>query len=181
MKTKVLLFFLLIFCIHSSYGQEEKVNTKYGIEIFPHTIFFRIYSAQFIYEFTKDDNFIIGFTYLNNYYPQENNAIGQFFSPTIPIGYRRYLWKNLNIETQFWPAYNFYKDLTENKFYNGFDLVGSIRFGYRIDFEIKRLSFYSNIQIEYLYGIYKGNKPKNFDEVEVDLPVFPAISLGFKW
>lgn len=181
MKKRLFICFLIVLSITNAFGQEEKVSSKYGIEIFPQTVFFRIYSAQFVYEMSAYDHLIIGFTYLNNYYPSKNDAIGQFFSPTIPIGYRRYLWKNMNIETQLWPAYNFYKDLKENKFYNGFDLVGSIRFGYRFDFKIIKLTFYSNIQIEYLFGIYKGNKPENFDDVDKDLPIFPAISLGYKW
>lgn len=87
----------------------------------------------------------------------------------------------MNNEAQLWPAYDFYKDLKQEKFYNGFDLAGSVRFGYRVDFRLKKLPFYSNVQIEYLFGIYKGNKPDNFDEVDAGFPIFPSLSLGHKW
>lgn len=181
MKRVLFIFFIIVFGVLESFGSGEESNNKYGIEIFPLVIPFKIYSAQFVYEITPKDCFIIGFTYLNNYYPNKKNAIGQFFAPSIPFGYRRYLWENLNIEMQLWPAYNFYKDLTDNKFYKGFDLVGNIRFGYRFNFNIKELKFYTNIQIEYLYGIYKGNKPDNFNKVDAGLPFFPALSLGYKF
>jgi hypothetical protein len=181
MIIKKFLLRISLFLTLNSFGQEKDVSFKYGVEIFPQVIPFKIYSAQFVYGFSNQDYFIIGFTYLNNYYPNKQDAVGQFHAPTIPIGYRRYLWKNLNIEGQLWPAYNFYKDLTEEKYYNGFDLAGSVRFGYRLDFKIKHLPFYTNLQIEYLFGIYKGNKPENFDDVDSGVPIFPAFSLGYKW
>jgi len=181
MKRYLLYTLLTIFLMLDSFGQEKEVSYKFGIEIFPQVAFFRIYSAQVVYEMTKNDHLIIGFTYLNNYYPNKKNAIGQFFAPTIPIGYRRYLWKNFNIEGQLWPAYNFYMDLTQNKLYKGFDLAASVRFGYRFDFIIKQLPFYTNIQIEYLLGIYEGNKPINFGNVDTGVTIFPALSLGYKW
>lgn len=178
----VLIFSLILINISYSFGQENEAQyNKYGVEVFPQVIPFRIYSAQFVYGISKNDFLILGFTYLNNYYPKKKDAIGQFFAPTIPIGYRRYLWKNLNIEGQLWPAYNFFKDLTQDKFYNGFDLAGSIRIGYRFDFKVKQFPFYTNIQVEYLFGIYKGNKPDNFDDTDVGLPLFPALSIGYKW
>lgn len=180
MKRVWSFIFVLLFICCESFGQEEVAGKTHGIEIFPQVIPFRIYSAQYVYG-ASNNNFILGFTYLNNFYPQKKGAIGQFFAPTVPIGYRRYLWRNLNIEGQLWPAYNFYKDLSQNKFYNGFDLAGSMRFGYRFDFKVMRLPVYTNVQIEYLFGIYKGNKPDNFDDIQVDLPIFPAISLGYKW
>jgi hypothetical protein len=178
---KRILFALSLFLVLDSFGQGKESYHKYGIEIFPEVIPFGIYSAQFVYNISENDNFIIGFTYLNNYYPNKKEAIGRFFAPTIPIGYRRYLWKNLNIEGQLWPSYDFYKDLTQDKFFKGFDLVGSVRLGYKFDIKIKQFPFCINVQIEYLSGIYKGNKPENFDEVERGWPIFPAFSLGYKW
>ncbi len=181
MDFRKFLLIISIFLTLNCFGQEKGVAFKYSFEFFPLVIPFKIYSAQFVYGFSNKDYFVIGFTYLNNYYPNKKESVGRFYAPTIPIGYRRYLWKNLNIEGQLWPAYDFYKDLTEEKYYKGFDCVGSIRLGYRLDFNIKNLPFYSNIQIEYLFGIYKGNKPKNFDDVESDLPIFPSLSIGYKW
>jgi hypothetical protein len=177
---KGFLLALLFLCLHAN-ASDETIREKFGIEVFPQVIPFKIYSAQLVYGITTNDFLIVGFTYLNNFYPDKKAPVGQFNAPTIPIGYRRYLWKNLNLEGQLWPAYNFYKDLTTNEFYNGFDLAGSLRFGYKIDFNLKRLAIYSNIQIEYLFGIYKGNKPDNFDTAKSGIPVFPAISIGYKW
>jgi len=97
MKKRIIVTFLAL-AFHC-YGQEQHISYKYGIEIFPQVIPFKIYSAQLAYGLSDYDYFIIGFTYLNNYYPNKEDAAGRFHAPTIPIGYRRYLWKNLKALT----------------------------------------------------------------------------------
>jgi len=144
---------------------------------------FNIYSIQYLYAITKHDDIIIGFTYLNSYFPNKVNSIGQFNAPTLPIGYRRYLWRNFHIEAQLWFSFDFYFDKLQSKYYNSFDLMGVIRSGYRFDFEFASLPLFINIQLEYLFGLYGGKKPDSFREKVSEQPPFimPSLSLGFRF
>lgn len=183
------IFCFVLFCIPiQTYCQTSdsiKNQSKYKnyIEVFPIVAAFKIYSIQYSYAITKRDNIIIGFTFLNNDFPNRINSIGQFNAPTLPIGYRRHFWRNFHIEIQLWPSYDFYFDKLQSKYYNSFDLTGIIRSGYRFDFKLSRLPLFVNIQFEYLFGLYEGRKPDSFRKTASEQPpyIMPSLSLGFRY
>jgi hypothetical protein len=114
---------------------------------------------------------------------QADAVIGQLNAPTVPIGLRRYVWRNAHLEYQLWPAYNFYYDRVGERYYNGFDLYNEIRGGYRLDFTLRGRPLFTNLQYVYGFGLYPGNKPDNFTLAVEDAPPFhvPSISIGLKF
>jgi len=157
---------------------------RHSIEIFPLVAFFQIYSAQYTYAMTPKDHLISGFAYLNiNVEDRDGNTIGRFHSPTITVGYRRFVWKNLHAEYQLWPAYSRYFEKNEEKYYTGFDLYNEFRAGYLIQFEAWSIPVFINPQYAFGFGLLPGNKPDSFIKVSKDNPVFhaPTVSIGVKF
>jgi hypothetical protein len=165
---------------------KRSLHTEYrhAIEIFPLVALAKIYSVQYTYSLTPRDQLIAGFAYLNIIIEDnDGNAIGQFHSPTIPIGYRRYLWRNLHAEYQLWPAYNRYFEKNEEKFYDGFDLYNEFRAGFSFHFKAGSLPLSITPQYVFGFGLWPGNKPESFTEANRENPVFhaPTLSVGIKF
>lgn len=187
-KSKIIqtVSILLISVVFNSLGSasaNQKV-IKQSVETFPIMAAFGVYSLQYVYDWTENDSLILGLAYVNSTVSnQKNEVIGQFFAPTIPIGYRRYLLGNFHVEYQLWPAYNCYFDKTEDKFYNGFDLYSELRAGYRLDLKFGNTPFFLNLQYVYGIGLIPGNKPESFIKVAEESPPFhvPSISVGIKF
>lgn len=161
---------------------EDNLYSKgFSIESFPIMAAFKIYSVQGIYELTETDHLIFGLAYVNSKVNDlDGIEVGQFFAPTIPVGYRRYIVGNFHIEYQLWPAYNFFLDTQENKFYNGFDLYSELRAGYRFDLKLGKTPMFLNLQYVFGIGLYPGNKSERFLEVAKESPPFhfPSLSVG---
>jgi hypothetical protein len=186
---KKILLILLLFSGFKSSGVEKDTLLgeqfkRHYIEAFPIVTLFKIYSAHYLYALTPDDHLIAGFSYVNTYLKnREGIAVGQLYAPTIVIGYRRYFWKNLHAEYQLWPSYNDYLEISEGKFYSGFDLYSEIRAGYRIDLELAGMEMFTNPQMIYGFGIFPGNKPDSFYELVKEAPPFivPSLSIGIRF
>jgi hypothetical protein len=157
---------------------------RHHLEVFPIVALFDIYSAQYGYRVTPRNELIVGFTYVNiQVSDRDDRVIGRFHAPTLPLGFRRYLWRNAHVEYQIWPAYNFYYDKVGERYHNGFDLYNEARAGYRIDFVLGGVPLFANAQYVYGFGLYPGNKPDNFTEAAEDQPVFhvPSLSIGLRF
>jgi hypothetical protein len=160
------------------------VTHRHHLEAFPIVALFGIYSAQYGYRVSPKNELIVGFTYVNiEVRDRDDQMIGRFHAPTLPLGVRRYLWRNAHVEYQLWPAYNFYYDTVGERYHNGFDLYNEARAGYRIDFSLGRVPLFANAQYVYGFGLYPGNKPDNFREAAEDQPVFhvPSLSIGLRF
>lgn len=165
-------------------NQSQEKDYYHSIEIFPIVALFKIYSVQYTYAFTPKDHFIIGAAYVNiTVEDRHGNEIGRFHAPTIPIGYRRFIWKNLHVEYQLWPGYNMYYEKNEKKYYNGFDLYNEFRAGYKFDVRIGTLPFFVNLQYVFGFGLYPGNKPDSYIERSKEIPIFhaPTIAIGVRF
>jgi len=154
------------------------------LETFPIMAIFRVYSAQYSHPVTERTDLIIGAAYVNVDVQDRTGAtIGRLHAPTVPIGARRYLWRNAHVEYQLWPAYNSYLDYVEERYHHGFDLYSEARAGYRFDFSIRASPLFTRVQYVVGFGIYPGDKPENFLEASSDAHPFhvPSASIGIRF
>jgi hypothetical protein len=180
---------LLVLLLPATAGAQSQpappgVTHRHHLEVFPIVALFDIYSAQYGYRVSPRNELIVGLTYVNiQVTDRDDRVIGRFHAPTLPLGFRRYLWRNAHVEYQIWPAYNFYYDKVGERYHNGFDLYNEARAGYRIDFSLGAVPLFANAQYVYGFGLYPGNKPDNFTEAAKDQPVFhvPSLSIGLRF
>ena len=125
---------------------------------------------------SQNDELILGPAYVDVAYD-----FGKNNSPTLIVGYRRYLFGNAHLEYQLWPAYNSFHDYASNTYFKGFDMWNEFRAGYKFDFTIGKLPMYLNLQLLFGFGLIQGNKPTAFIEHEKVNRFFtaPAFFIGF--
>ena len=158
----------------------DKPNLQHSVSIGP---LGDIFILQYSHLLLNNDEFIIGASYTN---PGILNMIkypGNEEIYTLELGYRKYLYKGLNIEIQLDPQYFLCHYTVENKNYNGFGLTTEIRFGYRLDFKISNLLFFINGQF---FGGYHliNPKPRAFQEIDGGsyyISPIPMVFLGIKF
>ena len=158
----------------SSDGQDQ-----HSIDFSPLSPMFHIYAIHYTRHLSAHDDFIIGPAYTNIPYD-----FGETRAASLILGYRRYLWKNLHLEYQLWPNYDWFYEKNEDKTYPGFDLWNEFRLGYRVDFTLGDLPCYINFQWPFGFGLYVANKPESFKQKEKDEPYFyfpPMFFLGVKF
>jgi hypothetical protein len=97
---------------------------------------------------------------------------------TLLLGYRFYAWKGLHLEVELWPAYNnMYSSVTDSRF-PGLELWSEIKLGYKLG--ISRSVFLQPAP-GMGFGIFRTNRPPNFDE-SIKSPNFaPQLILGVTW
>jgi hypothetical protein len=189
MLAKVCVFSMLAGAFHftapdSNLHAQSMTEHRHMIETYPIMAFVGIYSVQYSYRITEKNEIIVGLAYVNvDVNDRDGIAVGQLNAPTLPVGFRRYLWRNAHVEYQLWPAFNNYYDRIGGRYYPGFDLYNEVRAGYRLDFRIGRAPLFTNLQWVYGFGIYPGNKPENFHKAVEDAPPFhvPSVSIGMKF
>jgi len=156
-----------------------KKDYKNSIDVSPLSPFINIYAVHYIRKIYEKGEIITGLSYMRIKYD-----FGNTNSPAIIAGYRQYLWKNLHIEYEVWPAYDNFYEKNENKYYKSFDIWNEFRLGYLIDFKIGKIPFYVNIQWPFGFGLFSSNKPKSFKDHEKENRFFyqmPLIFTGVKF
>lgn len=95
---------------------------------------------------------------------------------TLIIGYRYYVWKNLHIEVEMWPAYNpMFSNITELH-YRGVEIWGEFKIGYKFSL-LRNMFIQPSPGIG--FGILRTNKPPNFS-TDIKSPIFaPQLIIGF--
>lgn len=151
---------------------------KHTIEISPIATIAKIYAVQYAYNFSPNNELIAGLAYGNIQYP-----FGAANSPTVILGYRRYVWDKMSIEYQLWPAYNMFYSNVDQKFYNGAELWNEFRAGYRFDYSILGVPSFVGLQGVCGFGLWPGNKPEAFLQQMAKEPLFiyPNIMLGTRF
>ena len=132
----------------------------------------RIYQIHISYNTGGNHEYFFGPAY-------QNFTSGSITSNamTLIVGYRYFLWKNLHVEAEMWPAYNpMYSDVTELR-YRGVELWGEVKIGYKF-------TLYRNLFIQPApgigFGILRTNKPPGFHE-DIKSPIFaPQLLIGLK-
>ncbi len=188
MKTREIALIILILFIGNlkfSANAEETENTintnyRHSVDICPISPLFNIWALHYKYKLTEKDELITGFSYMNIQF----NGVGESNSPALILGYRRYLWKNLHIEYEIWPAYDNFYEANENKYYPGFDLWNEFRLGYLFDFKVAKIPCFINVQWPFGFGLYASNKPDSFWDLNKENKYFyfpPLFFLGVKF
>ena len=154
-------------------------SLRHSLDFSPLSPLFRIYALQYNYYLTPGDELILGGAYTNLQWD-----FGETNAATLILGYRRYLWKNLHIEYQLWPDYDWFYEKKEGKIYPGFDLWNEFRLGYRVDFTAMNQPLYLNFQWPFGFGLFDANKPESFKQHEEENPYFyfpPMFFPGFRF
>lgn len=151
---------------------------RHSIEFSPISTIAKIYALQYAYSVSRNDDLIAGLAYGNVHYPY-----GTSNAPTVIVGYRRYVWANLHVEYQLWPAYNMFYSTTEQKQYNGLELWNELRAGYRFDYSLFGVPSFVSLQGICGFGLWPGNKPEAFLQNTKSEPLFiyPNIMLGTRF
>jgi hypothetical protein len=185
MTTKLYAIITLLFLTITvaSFAQEQDSiqlkELKHSIDLSPISPFINIYGIHYNYHFNPKDELILGLAYMNIQY-----EFGNTNSPSLVIGYRRYLWRNLHIEYEVWPSYDNFYEKNEQKYYKSFDVWNEFRLGYQFNFKIAEIPLYTSIQWPFGFGLYASNKPLSFKEYQKDnrfFYQFPLLFVGVKF
>ena len=158
------------------FAQENQIKDfkKYSVDFSPMSPFIRIYGVQLGYKLNPKNELLTGLAYTNLHLDP-----GVTHSPSVILGYRRYLWRNLHIEYQIWPSYDNFYAYKEDAYFKSFDIWNEFRFGYQFNFKIKDKSLYTSVQWPFGFGLYSTNKPQSFKEHEEKEKFFYQFPLWF--
>lgn len=167
------LVFGLILIVHdSALAQDTGNSSEWSVASSLTYPIAQIYQIHISYNPGGNHEYIFGPVF-------QNFKSGSITSNTVTLilGYRYYMWRNLHLEAELWPAYNpMYSDVTAST-YGGVEIWGEIKIGYKF-------SFYRNLFIQPApgigFGIFRTNKPPNFNE-DINSPIFaPQLIIGLK-
>lgn len=132
---------------------------RHSLDTSPISPFLGIWVLQDAYEFSPNNEVMLGASYMNIPFDSgDTHAISVF------LGYRRYFWRNLHAEIQAWPMVDDFYEKHEKRYYKSFDLWAEARVGYRFDFDVSNLHCYVNVQFLLGKGLYVSNKPQSFHD-----------------
>lgn len=92
----------------------------------------RIYMVKAGYRISDRNELGIGAAF-QNWKNEDQDPLGQANAWTVLLSYRRYLWRNLNVEVELWPAYNLFESFVDGRTYKGFEMWVEYKAGYRFD------------------------------------------------
>jgi len=107
-----------------------KIDRRWTIETSLTFPIVRIYMVKAEYHITERSELGFGFAF-QNWRNEDVVPMGQSNGWTIPLSYRYYIWRNLNLEVELWPAYNHFESFVDGRTYKGFELWIEYRAGYR--------------------------------------------------
>ena len=149
------------------------------IELSPLSPFIHIYVLQYAFRVSPGDELIAGLSYMNIRYD-----FGSTHAPAFIAGYRRFVWKNLHIEYQVWPAYDSFYEKNEGKYYRSFDVWNELRLGYQFDLDVSGVPAFISVQWPFGFGLYASNKPQSFKDHENENRFFyfpPLLFVGIRF
>lgn len=168
-QIKITYSIVLLFISMSVFSQiKTKSNSddfyKYSIETSPVSPFLQmadmgIWGVKLDYALTPKDELKVGLAYMNLYFEEGNTN-----SPSLILGYRRFLWKKLYVEYELWPGYDKFYEKHEDRYYESFDLWNEFRVGYQFNFKIKNLPSFVSVTWPFGFGLYSSNKPDSFND-----------------
>jgi len=92
----------------------------------------RIYMVKAGYRISDRSELGIGAAF-QNWKNEDQDPLGQSNAWTVILSYRHYLWRNLNVEVELWPAYNLFESFVDGRTYKGFEMWVEYKAGYRFD------------------------------------------------
>lgn len=182
MKKFLLIMAMLCTILRAQTMSEQPTKEselKNRFEVSPFFAYFKIYSFQCSFALDDKNHLVLGMGYQNEKYD-----FGWTHAPSLIIGYKRTIWKDLSAEYVLWPAYNSFSENNENKTYEGFELWHEIRVSYEYSFSFAGIEMIALPQLVVGKGLVSGNKPQSFTDYykkEESIFIRPNISFGFKF
>jgi hypothetical protein len=192
-----LLAFLLIFSVKNnaqnqyldifSTETERSSELSNTLSTDPFLPLFKSFALIYEHRIDRKNSFVAGFWYgkVTATYPKEIPYPGYARNYAPIVAYRRYFWKNLHAEGQFYPGYTAYFEDNSEKARHSFSLFSEIRLGYYFNFTIKKLPLQLNLQWPVGTTLYESNEPDSFREIRKQDPVFylffPNFYLGYRF
>jgi hypothetical protein len=94
---------------------------------------------------------------------------------TLILGHRYYVWRELHLETELWPAINRMYSTATDSHYPGVELWAELKVGY--DVPLCR-GLYLKPSPGVGFGVLRTNRPPSFDE-DIKSPIFaPQLMVG---
>jgi hypothetical protein len=176
MKKTLLLpaMFLTLFALAGkAFGQTAERRARWSVGTSLTYPLARIYQIHIAYRLDDRHEVIFGPAYQNF---ESGSITSHAF--TLLLGYRYYAWKGLNLEVELWPACNsMFSSITDSR-YPGVELWTEVKLGYR--FDIGRNLFMQPAP-GVGFGIFRTNRPPDFEE-SIKSPNFaPQFILGVTW
>lgn len=160
--------------------QVQSKTYKHSVDFTPLSPLFGIYAVHYNRRISSQAELILAPMYTNIRYED----IGHTNTFGFIVGYRRFLWKELHIDYQLMPGYDFFYEKNEDQVYKGFDLWNEFRLGYIWNFSLIDRPAYINVQWPFGFILYSQNKPESFKEHAEDEPLFyfpPMFFLGLRF
>ena len=176
----ILIFFSLVL---SANTQESKNLSRWSIETSLSFPIHQIYLVKASYKVWEKGEILFGPCY-QNWKNEEGFPLGRAHAITLILGYRQYLWKGINLEIEFFPAYNVFNSSFDNNTYKGFEMWVEYRVGYKIQFKTNFANFYFNIQPGIGHAIFLQNIWPDLDKDNYQknsLGFIPQIAFGINF
>jgi hypothetical protein len=149
MKNRILIFLILFISITN--GLQAQTRT-WSVEVSLTFPIIRIYMLQASCPISDHGNILLGLCYQN--WKNEGEVKGQANAYTVILGYRQFIGDKLNLEIEFFPAYNNFVSFIDSAAYSGFETWIEYRIGYKMIFGDK---YYLNIQPGLGHALYMEN------------------------
>ncbi len=164
-------------------GNLLRAESKWSVETSLTAPVARIYAVKAGYKISgnRELGFGIGF---QNWRNKDIDPAGQTNAWSMILSYRYYIWRNLAVEVELWPAYNHFESYVDGQTYKGFELWVEYRAGYRFDLT-------SNLSLFVMPGLghpvwaqhdWPRLEEKSGRESPFDLVVFiPQVAVGWRF
>jgi len=118
--------------VHTAAPATGQLDRQWSVETSLTAPVARIYMLKGGYKLTgrSELGFGVGF---QNWRNEDVDPAGQSNAWSIILSYRYYIWRNLGVEVELWPAYNHFESYVDGQTYKGFELWIEYRAGYRFD------------------------------------------------
>jgi hypothetical protein len=153
----VSLFLSLIPCYAEEIAKSanDSLDAKLGIETSLTFPIVNIYMAQLAYQFKGNNELLFGPCL--QYWTDQGEAKGSAHAYSLLFGYRKYIYKQIHLEAQLFPAYNVFNSTIDGNTYKGFELWSEYRIGWKFQFKAGDYSIYLIPQPGFTLALYLEN------------------------
>lgn len=106
----------------------EQIDRRWSVETSLTAPIVRIYMVKAGYRTSERSELEFGVGF-QNWRNEDVDPAGQSNAWSVILSYRRYLWRNLAVEVELWPAYNHFESFVDGRTYKGLELWIEYRAG----------------------------------------------------
>lgn len=143
-------------------AQEREAESRLSVATSLTYPIVRIYTLHIGYALDERHHLHFGPNYQNY---RHDSFTSRAYS--VVLGYRYYLWRGLNLEAEFYPAYNPMRSNVTGSSYPGVELWAELKVGYRFDLGDR---WFIQPAPGLGFGIFRTNPPPNFGD-EINSPI----------